>query len=67
MLTELITGKTVREALRIDDSGIKAMLGGLPAEHEHCAELAVDTLHDALRRYLAHKRTPWKRLYENPE
>ena len=58
MVTEMITGKAVQSALVIDGQGIKDRLGGLPPEHEHCAVLAADTLHEAVRNYLSDKRTP---------
>ena len=63
MVTEMVAGKLVLDAFRIDGEVVKKSLGGLPQEHEHCAQLAADTLHEALRDYLAGKRTPWKKMY----
>jgi len=64
MATELAQGKSVPEALRINQQAILANLGGLPEESEHCALLAADTLKEALRDYCAHKREPWKKSYK---
>lgn len=47
----LAEGKTVREALRIDREAVIEYLGGLPEDHQHCALLAANTLHKALRNY----------------
>ena len=63
MTTELVKGKTIQEAFKIGADEIAAALEGLPHEHVHCAELASDTLHEALKDYLAFKREPWKRGY----
>jgi nitrogen fixation NifU-like protein len=41
----------VREALGITQEKILEALGGLPPDHEHCALLAANTLHQALRSY----------------
>lgn len=64
MATELAMGKGVQEAFRIDQGAILHKLGGLPEESEHCALLAADTLKEALRDYLAHKKEPWKKGYK---
>jgi len=45
-------GRTVREGLRITQKSVIAYLGGLPEDHKHCALLAANTLHKALRAYL---------------
>ena len=49
--TELVKGKTIEEALAVEDGDILAVLGGLPADNIHCATLAVDTLRAALEDY----------------
>jgi nitrogen fixation NifU-like protein len=49
--TELIKGKTIEEALTVEDGDILAVLGGLPEDNSHCATLAVDTLRAALEDY----------------
>ena len=64
MVTEMVTGKSVQSAFKIDGQTLKDRLGGLPQEHEHCAQLAADTLRVAVRDYFAGKRTPWKKMYQ---
>jgi nitrogen fixation NifU-like protein len=45
---EIALGKTTDELLDIDGKVILNELGGLPAENEHCAHLAAESLHAAL-------------------
>jgi nitrogen fixation protein NifU and related proteins len=47
-ITCMAKGLTVREALKITGSDLMEYLGGLPVEHTHCADLAVNTLRSAL-------------------
>ncbi len=49
MATTLALGRTLEEALAIRQEDILAALGGLPAEAEHCALLAANTLQAACR------------------
>jgi nitrogen fixation NifU-like protein len=63
LLTELVRGKTIPQALGISQQGVLDALGGLPEAHEHCALLVVSTLREAIRDYLALKKEPWKRAY----
>jgi len=65
MAMEMAEGETVSEAMRIDASKITLALGGLPVTHEHCAELAVETLKKAIKDYLFRGNEPWKKLYRN--
>jgi nitrogen fixation protein NifU and related proteins len=48
-LTELIVGKTVKEARRLSREDVIAVLGSLPQASTHAAQLAIDTLSAALR------------------
>ncbi|MBN2152942.1 MAG: iron-sulfur cluster assembly scaffold protein [Candidatus Lokiarchaeota archaeon] len=48
--TLLVEGKSIDEVLKIEASTIDDALGGLPADHKHCAELAVRTLRQALQK-----------------
>lgn len=48
----LAEGRTVREAMRIDQEAVIEYLGGLPDDHKHCALLAANTLHKALKAYI---------------
>lgn len=65
MVTEMARGRPVAEALGISQQDVLDSLGGLPAESQHCALLAADTLKAALRDYLATKNEPWKRAYRD--
>jgi tRNA-specific 2-thiouridylase len=47
-LAELVEGRSVIDAARIDAAGIDAALGGLSPQGRHAAELAADALHRAL-------------------
>jgi nitrogen fixation NifU-like protein len=51
VLTEMIKGKTVTEALDITNENISDILGGLPTEKLHCSELVDTVLKDAISRY----------------
>ena len=51
VLTEIIRGKTVTEALNITNKNISDTLGGLPTEKLHCSELVEAVLRDAICRY----------------
>jgi nitrogen fixation NifU-like protein len=48
MLTRMARGKRLEEAAAIEATEVIAALDGLPEEHEHCATLAVNTLHEAI-------------------
>jgi nitrogen fixation NifU-like protein len=51
VVTELVKGKTIEEALTVDEKDVLSVLGGLPEENIHCSVLAVDTLRAALEDY----------------
>lgn len=51
MLTEMITDKTIGEALAITSDELLRSLGGLPDENVHCTVLAVDVLREAIADY----------------
>ncbi len=53
MLMKMIQGKSTAFAAAITDTELIAMLDGLPQEHVHCAALAVNTLHKAVKDYLS--------------
>ncbi len=63
-LTSLARGLTIDEALKITPERIEDELGGLPADHRHCAELAVASLWEAAMDYYQSRRAGWKKLYE---
>jgi Mrp family chromosome partitioning ATPase/NifU-like protein involved in Fe-S cluster formation len=49
MITRLIRSKTLGEAQQMTQDDLIAALDGLPDDHEHCAELAINTLHQAIK------------------
>jgi len=49
MLTKMIIGKTVDNAMHITSSKLLYALDGLPEDHQHCATLAINTLHKLLK------------------
>jgi nitrogen fixation NifU-like protein len=48
-LTEIVNGKTVREARALQHEQITAAVGGLPQASTHAAQLALDALTAALK------------------
>ena len=63
MICDMVTGKTVSQAMTISQSDVLNALNGLPEENQHCALLASNTLKEALRNYQSFKKEPWKRAY----
>ena len=55
MITELVKGKTVKEALEISNKAVAEALGGLPPIKMHCSLLAEDALKSAIEDYLKKK------------
>jgi len=51
MLTEMVKGKTIEEALSITKEKVAEQLGGLPPAKMHCSNLAADALHQAIKNY----------------
>jgi nitrogen fixation protein NifU and related proteins len=48
VLTELITGKSVDEALKLTRTDLLEAIGGLPSRKHHAAALAIEVLNSAL-------------------
>ncbi len=55
MVTELVKGKTVDEALEISNRAVAEALGGLPPIKMHCSILAENALKSAIEDYLKKK------------
>jgi nitrogen fixation protein NifU and related proteins len=51
MVTEMVKGKTIDEALVISNAAVAEALGGLPPAKMHCSNLAADALHAAIKDY----------------
>ena len=49
MLTELVKGKTLEEAEKVTYDVLVKTLGGLPPQKIHCTNLAIETLHKAIK------------------
>lgn len=56
MVTEMVKGKTLEEALVISNKAVAEALGGLPATKMHCSNLAADALHRAIEDYKAKQK-----------
>jgi nitrogen fixation NifU-like protein len=54
MVTEMVKGKSIEEALAISNKNVAEELGGLPPVKMHCSNLAADALHAAIDDY--HKK-----------
>jgi nitrogen fixation NifU-like protein len=63
MSTELVKGKTVKDALAITSRDIANALIDLPEGNLHCADLAAGTLKAALADCLSTQHQPWKKIY----
>lgn len=48
MMTEMIKGKTIKEALKLSNLAVAEALGGLPPIKRHCSVLAREALEKAL-------------------
>jgi len=52
MVTEIVKGKSIKEALRISNKTVAEALDGLPAIKMHCSVLAEEALKSAIENYL---------------
>ena len=53
MITEIVKGKSLKEALKISNKTVAEALDGLPAVKMHCSVLAEDALKSAVEDYLS--------------
>ena len=56
MVTELVKGKKVSEALKISNHAVAEALGGLPKIKMHCSVLAEEALRSAIDDYMKRKK-----------
>jgi len=54
MVTEMVKGKPLDEAMKISNMAVAQALGGLPPIKMHCSNLAADALHAAIEDF--HKK-----------
>jgi nitrogen fixation NifU-like protein len=52
MVTEMVKGKTLDEALKVSNEAVAEALDGLPPIKMHCSNLAADAVHAAIKDYL---------------
>jgi len=64
VITQLVKGKSIREALNIDKNEIVKTLHGLPPVKIHCSVLAVDALSEAIYQYLIANKRPIPKTLE---
>ncbi|MHB1653411.1 MAG: Fe-S cluster assembly scaffold protein NifU [Desulfitobacteriaceae bacterium] len=64
MVTEMVKGKTIDEALTISNAAVAEALGGLPPVKMHCSNLAADALHAAIKDY--HEKQEGKGMIDEP-
>ncbi|MEW6662919.1 MAG: Fe-S cluster assembly scaffold protein NifU [Bacillota bacterium] len=48
IVTEMVKGKTIAEALQVTNKAVADALDGLPPKKMHCSNLAADALHAAI-------------------
>jgi len=58
MITTMVKGKTLDEALKIKKEDILKKLGKVPPIKVHCSILAVDALHEAIYDYFFKNKLP---------
>ena len=51
IVSELATGKTLEEAMKLNNHMVAEELGGLPPSKLHCSNLGADALHKAIDDY----------------
>ncbi len=52
---DLVKGKTIEDALKIDDGDVFKVLENIPEKKHHCIQLAVKTMHKGLKEYKTEK------------
>ena len=52
---DLVKGKTIDEALKMNDGDVFKVLENIPEKKHHCIQLAVKTMHQGIREYKTRK------------
>jgi nitrogen fixation protein NifU and related proteins len=65
--TELITGRSVEDALKFSSQEISQALGGLPAAKSHCGVMAEEAVKAALEDYLSRHTEALTKLQTAPD
>jgi nitrogen fixation NifU-like protein len=60
MVTEMVKGKTIDEALAVSNKAVAEALDGLPPQKMHCSNLAADALHKAIDDYMEKQKAGTK-------
>ena len=60
MVTELVKGKNIEEALAVTKADVADELDGLPPVKMHCSNLATGALQKAIQDYQSKKKNPKK-------
>jgi nitrogen fixation NifU-like protein len=58
MVTEMVKGKSIEEALKISNKAVAEALDGLPKVKMHCSVLAEEALKSAIKDYLKKSSPP---------
>lgn len=53
---DLVRGKNLDDALKIDDGDVFNVLESIPEKKNHCIQLAVKTMHEGIREYQDNSR-----------
>ena len=56
IVTEMVKGKKIEEALKISNKAVAEALDGLPPVKMHCSVLAEEALKSAIEDYLGHQK-----------
>jgi nitrogen fixation NifU-like protein len=65
-VAEIVQGHDLETAWKITPEMVANYLQTLPADHFHCAELAVGAFYKALTDYQQHSRKDWQAGYRRP-
>jgi nitrogen fixation protein NifU and related proteins len=60
MVSEMVKGKTLEEALQVTNKQVAEELGGLPGNKMHCSNLGAEALHKAIEDYIEKEKATVK-------